>query len=43
MNNLVYPDQPTNPTVRYFDGPLNRLAHTPTEEYPVVATTYRLT
>jgi formate dehydrogenase major subunit len=43
VNNLVYPDQPTNPTVRYFDGPLNRVAHTPTEEYPVVATTYRLT
>ena len=26
-----------------FDGPLNRLAHAPTAEYPVVATTFRLT
>jgi formate dehydrogenase major subunit len=26
-----------------FDGPLNRLAHTPTGEFPVVATTFRLT
>ena len=29
--------------MRYFEGPLNRMAHTPTSEYPVVATTYRLT
>jgi formate dehydrogenase major subunit len=29
--------------VRFFEGPLNRIAHTPTAEYPVVATTYRLT
>jgi len=43
FGNLLYPEQPTNPTVRYFEGPLNVVAHTPTEEYPVVATTYRLT
>jgi len=43
VGNLVYPGQPTNPTVRFFEGPLNRLAHTPTSDYPVVATTYRLT
>ena len=29
--------------MRFFEGPLNRLAHTPTSDYPIVATTYRLT
>jgi formate dehydrogenase major subunit len=43
VGNLLYPKQITNPTVRTFDGPLNRLAHAPTAEYPVVATTFRLT
>ena len=43
VGNLLYPKQPCNPTVRFFEGPLNRLAHTPTSDYPVVATTYRLT
>jgi formate dehydrogenase major subunit len=43
LGNLLYPRQPTNPAVRFFDGPLNRLAHTPTWDFPVVATTYRLT
>jgi formate dehydrogenase major subunit len=43
VGNLVYPDQPTNPTVRFFEGPLNRLDHTPAWDYTVVATTYRLT
>jgi formate dehydrogenase major subunit len=43
VKNLVYPRQTTNPTVRYFEGPLNRIAHTPTWDFPVVATTYRLT
>jgi formate dehydrogenase major subunit len=43
VGNLLYPKQTCNPTVRTFDGPLNRLAHTPTAEYPVVATTFRLT
>ena len=43
VGNLLYPRQTCNPTVRFFDGPLNRLAHTPTAEYPVVATTFRLT
>jgi formate dehydrogenase major subunit len=41
--NQIYPDQATNPTVRFFEGPLNRVDHTPTWDYPVVATTYRLT
>jgi formate dehydrogenase major subunit len=43
VGNLLYPRQPTSPTVRTFEGPLNRLAHTPTAEFPVVATTFRLT
>jgi formate dehydrogenase major subunit len=43
VGNLLYPRQTGNPTVRTFEGPLNRLAHAPTTEYPVVATTFRLT
>jgi formate dehydrogenase major subunit len=43
VGNLLYPKQSCNPTVRMFAGPLNRLAHTPTVDYPVVATTFRLT
>jgi formate dehydrogenase major subunit len=43
VGNLLYPKQTHSPTVRTFDGPLNRLAHTPTTEFPVVATTFRLT
>jgi formate dehydrogenase major subunit len=43
VENLIYPDQSTNPTVRFFEGSLNRVDHTPTSTYPVVATTYRLT
>jgi formate dehydrogenase major subunit len=29
--------------VRFFEGPLNPIAHAPTSDYPVVATTFRLT
>jgi formate dehydrogenase major subunit len=43
VGNLLYPKQTCNPTVRFFEGPLNLIAHTPTAEYPVVATTFRLT
>lgn len=43
VGNLLYPKQVISPVVRFFEGPLNHLAHTPTAEYPVVATTYRLT
>ncbi len=43
VGNLLYPKQTCNPTVRLFEGPLNLIAHTPTSEYPVVATTFRLT
>jgi formate dehydrogenase major subunit len=41
--NLLYPEQNINPTVRLFEGPLNAIARTPTVDYPVVATTFRLT
>jgi formate dehydrogenase major subunit len=40
--NAIY-KQEDNPTVRYFEGELNALAHTPETQYPIVATTYRLT
>jgi formate dehydrogenase major subunit len=43
VGNLLYPKHQSNPTVRLFEGPLNHLAHAPTAEYPVVATTFRLT
>jgi formate dehydrogenase major subunit len=43
VGNLLYPKQICSPTVRLFEGPLNPIAHTPTAEYPVVATTFRLT
>jgi formate dehydrogenase major subunit len=43
LGNLLYPKQAISPTVRTFPGPLNQLAHGPTPEYPVVATTFRLT
>lgn len=43
FGNLLYPKQPDNPTVRYFEGPENPIAHTPTSEYPIVACTFRMT
>ena len=43
VGNLLYPRQACSPTVRLFEGPLNRLAQAPTAEFPVVATTFRLT
>ena len=43
LGNLLYPKHNNNPTVRFFEGPLNRIAHAPTTEFPVVATTFRLT
>jgi formate dehydrogenase major subunit len=43
VGNLLHPRQSSSPFVRYFDGPLNRIAHEPSPEYPVVACTFRLT
>jgi formate dehydrogenase major subunit len=42
VRNLLY-TQIDNPTTRYFQGPLNVISHAPSDEYPVVATTFRLT
>jgi formate dehydrogenase major subunit len=41
--NALYPHQTDNPTVRYFPGPLNAIAHAPEAEYPIVGCTFRLT
>ncbi len=43
VRNLLYPEQGSSPTVRTFDGPLNRIIHLPTAEFPVVGCTFRLT
>ncbi len=43
VTNLLYPKQIDSPTTRYFEGPLNLLDHTPSHEFPIVATTFRLT
>jgi formate dehydrogenase major subunit len=43
VGNRLYPRQICTPGVRLFEGPLNHLDRTPAEEYPIVATTYRLT
>jgi formate dehydrogenase major subunit len=43
LGNLLYPKHNNNPTVRFFEGPLNRIAHAPSTEFPIVATTFRLT
>jgi formate dehydrogenase major subunit len=43
VGNVLYPRQATSPTVRTFPGPMNELARTASEEFPVVACTFRLT
>jgi formate dehydrogenase major subunit len=43
VGNRLYPDVASSPAVRTLEGPLNRLAHAPTDEFPVVAFTFRLT
>jgi formate dehydrogenase major subunit len=43
VGNRLYPGHPSNPAARRFEGPLNPVANVPTPEYPVVATTFRLT
>ncbi len=40
--NLLYPNVRENPTVERYDRPLNQY-NPPDEEYPIVATNYRLT
>jgi formate dehydrogenase major subunit len=43
VGNSLHPRHPSSPTVRTFPGPLNPLAAAPTADFPVVATTFRLT
>jgi len=43
VGNLLYPKHNSNPTVRFFKGPLNNLALAQDAEFPIVATTFRLT
>jgi formate dehydrogenase major subunit len=43
VRNLMYPQQNDSPTTRYFEGPLNKLDRTPSDEFPFVGFTYRLT
>jgi formate dehydrogenase major subunit len=43
LTNQVYAKQEANPTTRYFEGPLNPIARGPGQDYPIVATTFRLT
>ncbi len=45
VRNLLYSNPKTqdNPTTRYFEGPLNPLAHGPSPDFPVVGCTFRLT
>jgi formate dehydrogenase major subunit len=43
VGNLLYPRVRSSPVVRVPENPLNPVALGPTTEYPVVATTFRLT
>jgi formate dehydrogenase major subunit len=43
LRNILYPEQEDSPAVRYFEGPLNIIDHTPSKEFPIVACTFRLT
>jgi len=43
VRNLLYNKVQDNPTTRYFEGPENKLAHGPSDEYPVVGCTFRMT
>ena len=43
VGNLLHPGQHSSPVLRYLENPLNRLAEPMSAEFPVVATTYRLT
>jgi formate dehydrogenase major subunit len=43
IGNLLYPRQNDSPTIRYFEGPLNLIDHVPSQQFPIVACTFRLT
>jgi len=43
IGNRLYPRRQDSPTVRYFPGPLNAIAHKSEKDYPIIACTFRLT
>ena len=43
VRNLLYPKYTDSPTVRYLESPGNPIAHAPTQQYPIVACTFRMT
>ncbi|MGN6625541.1 MAG: molybdopterin dinucleotide binding domain-containing protein, partial [Tepidisphaeraceae bacterium] len=43
LPNLLYPKQNDSPNIRYFEGPMNLIDHVPSQEYPIVACTFRVT
>ena len=43
VNNILYPECPVNPTVKYWDRPDNTCQGVDNPDYPYVLTTYRLT
>ena len=43
LSNRLYPQHPVSPVVRTFPGPLNVIAATPETQFPIVATTFRIT
>ena len=43
FTNLLYPKQDDNPTVRYYEGAMNAIDHTPSQDYPYIGFTYRVT
>ena len=43
VTNLLYPKQNDSPVVRYFEGPMNLIDHVPSQQFPIVACTFRVT
>ena len=43
LRNLLYPKYTDSPTTRYFEGPGNPDSASPTQQYPIVACTFRMT
>jgi len=41
--NLLYPKQNDSPGVRYFEMPENLIDHVPSQQFPIVACTFRVT
>lgn len=43
LRNALHPRQHDNPTLRYFEGPLNPIAQGPEHAFPILACTFRVT